>query len=491
MKIPFCGPTYMGNTSFLGDRCINFIPEVNPENAKGQITLLGTPGTTLWKNCPHSPIRGLHVVSNILFIVAGTTVYKSNLSGDLVAIGLFDTDSGAVTFSDNGHTSMGGHEVIVSDGVKLIVYNITTEITQTINDPSAAISLEYIDGYVVAALVNSLRVRCSDLNACTAWNGLAVASIGSSQDRVLGVVNSREQLWCVKEYTTEVWYNAGVATSTGFPFQRLSGAVLDVGSISPLSIARGNNSIFFPARQKTGDGSGGFIGVIKITGLQQEIISPATLTQYMSTLTHSDAFGWCMVLQGHPLYVLTFPTSDVTLVYDDLTKMWFEWSTYQEPYKVGRYIGCCYAFYNNKHLVGDYGSGDILEVSMSTYSDYNHADPSNPFPIVSTRISPHIYDNESLHNIFIHRFQVDMETGVGLTGNPYGDYVPGVRPKAQLSWSEDGGKTYSAVHFADIGIQGKRKQEVVWRKLGQSKDRVWKLSISDPIRKHIIGGYLE
>ena len=83
-----------------------------------------------------------------------------------------------------------------------------------------------------------------------------------------------------------------------------------------------------------------------------------------------------------------------------------------------------------------------------------------------------------------------METGVGLTGNPYAsppDY--GSNPQAMLSWSDDGGHTYSSTYTASLGLTGQYKARVIFNKLGVSRDRVFKFSMSDPVKANIIGGY--
>ncbi len=496
MRFPLCGPTYFGDSTSLGDRCINFIPEVNPDNAKGQVTLRGTPGTSLWATCPVGNLRGMYVFGSFLWVVSNNQIYQYTASKARTSIGSLTTTTGHISFADNGYTADGGNEIVLSDGATLRVINSDTRVMTTISNPTALYGLEFIDGYIVGCKTNSMRARCSDIYDALTWNALATATIASSQDRVMSCVNNREQLWFIKEYSSEVWYNAGVATSQGFPFQRISGMVYNFGTINPYAVASGNGNIYFPARQKTTGDWNEIAGIMEISGAGAKIVTPPSINKYLSELTFTSSiygpFAYCMNIAGHNLYVLTFPEADVTIVYDATTQMCFEWSTYKTPYAVGRHMGQCYAYFNGKHLIGDYNSGNIYELSLDTYTDYNRDDAASPLPIVSTRIAPHLYDPDSLENVFVHKFQVDMKTGVGLSGDPFGTpYVSGTNPKAQLSWSDDGMRSWSSTYTADIGRLGYYNQRVKWNKLGCARDRVWNFTIAEPIEKHIIGGYIE
>jgi hypothetical protein len=75
-----------------------------------------------------------------------------------------------------------------------------------------------------------------------------------------------------------------------------------------------------------------------------------------------------------------------------------------------------------------------------------------------------------------------METGVGLDGG-----VQGSDPKAMLQWSDDGGHSWSNERWAGVGKIGKAKKRVIWRRLGSSRDRVYRVMISDPVKVVLIG----
>ncbi len=76
---------------------------------------------------------------------------------------------------------------------------------------------------------------------------------------------------------------------------------------------------------------------------------------------------------------------------------------------------------------------------------------------------------------FFHSFQLDGETGVGLTTGQGSD------PQVMLSWSDDGGHTWSAERWTSFGKSGEFRRRAMWRQLGRSRDRVWRIVVSDPV----------
>jgi hypothetical protein len=104
---------------------------------------------------------------------------------------------------------------------------------------------------------------------------------------------------------------------------------------------------------------------------------------------------------------------------------------------------------------------------MTTYSDYGYG-------IRRQRASQTI-SKERL-NIIHHSLEVELEAGVGLiTDTP-----------AILDWSNDGGHTWSNQHFASIGMTGNYTARAIWRQLGVAKNRVYRITIDDPVKVVIL-----
>jgi len=60
-----------------------------------------------------------------------------------------------------------------------------------------------------------------------------------------------------------------------------------------------------------------------------------------------------------------------------------------------------------------------------------------------------------------------------------------------LQISNDGGYSFGNELWASMGKKGERRTRVQWHRLGRSRDRVFKIIISDPVKVVIINAYVE
>jgi hypothetical protein len=67
----------------------------------------------------------------------------------------------------------------------------------------------------------------------------------------------------------------------------------------------------------------------------------------------------------------------------------------------------------------------------------------------------------------------------------------GVDPQAMLRWSNDGGSTWSNEHWTSIGKIGRHQNRAIWRRLGMARDRIFEVSISDPVKAVIVSANLK
>ncbi|MGD0229707.1 MAG: hypothetical protein ABSC19_05015 [Syntrophorhabdales bacterium] len=486
MKIDLIGQGYEGRSkNVAASRSINFYPETGAPGDKTVISLVGTPGTSIFTSAGALPTRGMHVFGGLLYVVAGGRLYSISATGAVsAALGTLVTSVGRVAMADNGlaMSGVGGNQLMIVDGVAGYIYNVTTGVFTMISGggwpASGAGTVTYIDGYFVIGQSGGMTAYCSNLYDGTTWGTLALSPISAAPDTIQAAINVHQQLWFIKQYTSEVWYDAGTATSAGFPFLRMSGAVIDYGTPAPASVARGDNSFFFLANQRNNDGDE-FVGVVEMNGFTPQLVTPASIVYRMGAYpTITDAFAYCYSDEGHTFYVLTFPAGNATWVYDATTQLWHERSTWTgAPYATGRHVGNSYARLNGMHLVGDYRNGNIYQMAGTIYQD-------NGNPLVSVRTAGHLFDAKSLDNLFIHRLVVDMETGVG-------DATTGLDPAVALSWSNDGGHTWSSDYPVSAGPVGAYTTRAVWRRLGIARDRVFRIRISDPVKRVLLGANAE
>lgn len=117
---------------------------------------------------------------------------------------------------------------------------------------------------------------------------------------------------------------------------------------------------------------------------------------------------------------------------------------------------------------------DTLGALTITSVTYSAGYPS-AIPIAS---SPSLFD-----------FQLQVSAGAIQTAQ--GQQTQPRDPQMNLRWSDDGGHTWSNTLTAGCGQAGVFKKRVMFYRLGRSRDRVYEISVTDPIPWRIVGGYLK
>ena len=105
-------------------------------------------------------------------------------------------------------------------------------------------------------------------------------------------------------------------------------------------------------------------------------------------------------------------------------------------------------------------------------------------PLLALRSSPHVAEGD-YHRIRFHGLQVDIEAGVGLNVGQGDD------PQMMVRWSDDGGHTWSNQRTAPMGKIGQYRARARLRRLGSGRDRVFEISISDPVKRVILGASVD
>mgnify|MGYP003337856141 FL=1 len=194
----------------------------------------------------------------------------------------------------------------------------------------------------------------------------------------------------------------------------------------------------------------------------------------------SDAIGYTYQQDGHSFYVLIFPSANTTWVYDVATQAWHERAGWNNG-SWTRHRSNCQVFFDNKVIVGDYEDGRIYAFDLDYYKD----DDAIQRWYRTWRALPTGQNN--LKRTAQHSLQLDCETGVGLNTGQGDD------PQVMLRWSDDGGHTWSYEHWKSMGKIGQYGFRTIWRRLGMTtkiRDRVYELSMTDPVKIAIMGAEL-
>lgn len=502
-RIPIPGWLGPSNPTRTGasdsERTVNLYPEItSPGTAKSQATLYGTPGLTLFSQTegtpgPLSDSPNLGEVSygyggtDRTLCIAGTTLFEIFQDGSWVV-------RGNVAINQPVHWAFNTFQVAIATGLGFYCFDFSTNTLTTIQytvvnadgstsagDFFAAADTEYIDGYLFALVTGTNRVNASNIFDGTFWNALNYTTRQGSSDPLVGLAAHDLQLWMLGQETTEVWYDAGV--SPGFPFLRVQGGFLQRGLAAPSTVIEMDDGLFWIGRM-TG---GGPIAYRNQGYAAVRLSNNAVEYQWNQYPNITSAICSYYVEEGHQFLLAHFPDANgglgATWVYDTATNLWHErlfWDTVNSVWSAdpARYI--TYAW--GMQIVADYRNGNICLQSLETYTTLDAG--GNAAPIRRRRTAPPIAS--TMNWIYYHEFELDCQTGIDLPVPP----AQGSNPQAVLRFSDDGGYTWSTEIWAPLGQVGQTIFRVLWRRLGKSRDRVFEVTISDPIPVALINAYV-
>jgi hypothetical protein len=355
----------------------------------------------------------------------------------------------------------------VTDGARGYILTGTTlaEITDT--DFPVPSSLTFQDGYFIVSQSATGNFFISTLYDGTQWDALDYGNAEGEPDNLQCVVSSNRELWLVGQRSYEVWYNSGVAD---FPFERYSGTFIRIGTDSPNTVCEHQGVVCWLDNFRFVRASQGYMA--------NKISTPQIDYQISQFTSVSDATAFMYSQEGHSFYVLTFPTDNKTLVYDFTTGYWHSRASDSTDL---RHRANCVVSFNGDVIVGDYDNGNLYKYSLSKYTD-------NGVLLRKIRSAQTIHIDR--RNIFHHKLEVEFEAGVGLAVDDP-DVALGEDPQAVLYWSDDDGHTWSSGHTTGIGLIGQYKRRAIWRRLGVSRSRIYKVLVSDPVKVVMISAHIE
>ncbi|MDE2099125.1 MAG: hypothetical protein KGL39_17860 [Patescibacteria group bacterium] len=328
-------------------------------------------------------------------------------------------------------------------------------------------TLTVMDGFFIVNVNLTKQFYKSALNDGTSWNALDYASKESSPDYLKRVIRAFGQLCLLGDETTEVWYDSGASS---FPFQRLVGAIMQQGIYAPASAQEIDNSLMWLGKNIEGYGV-----VFRATGFYPQRISTTPIELLIGQATDpTNIKSYKYQRNGHLFYILTGGGLPTSLVYDVTTQMWHERAYLNNGIYETAKPFCCVAAFGHL-IVGDKDNNNLYYLDEETYDD-------NGDPLSSERIFTHLSQEDM--RVRYNRLVIYFESGVGTqTGQ-------GQNPVAELWASKDGGRTWLGGYTASIGAAGAFQTKAAWRQLGVAETMTFKVRITDPVKRRLIGAYL-
>lgn len=476
-EMGFVGASYVARSIYQDDQeCINWYPETDPTklsrdpaspHQRGVTALYPTPGLTVKTTLAANELgRGTYTRSDggVMYAVSGYKLYSIDSSFTASEIATLNSNSGPVSMTDNG-TSL-----YLCDGTTRYYYTWATATFAVANDGAftGASRVDIVDTYCIYNRPGTNQWGCTDAGDVVS-SALNFASKDSAPDPIVSLIVNKRDIFLLGLRVSEVWINVGAFP---FPFQRIPGTSMQHGVASSASVSRLGDSFAFLAIDDRG----------KAVAVQMNGYSPVRISTHATEYawsqysTVSDAVAYTYQREGHEFYVLSFPSADVTWVYDLATTLWHKWLWRDSSNVLHRHRGAFGCFFQGLNITQDWANGTIYELDTDVYTDAGDT-------ILRRRRCPHI--TSDLNRVFHHSLQIQFQPGVGLQSGQ------GSNPKCILRWSNDGGSTWGNDHLLTIGMAGQYKHRAIKRALGEARDRIYEVDVTDPINAVIVSSELK
>lgn len=361
-------------------RSVNCFPENTQPTGKANPSLLSIPGRevavivsgstigTLFTDGSASP--GVYI-PNIgrVFGVSDTTFFELVSLGGMTSSVTWGTIAASsapgqqTTICSNGDS---GHQLFIVSGGYGYIFNLQTnsfvQIDATTSFPQGSAGCGvFLDDYFIVLNYADSTFQISALADGTMWSSLDIAQRSDASDRLTSLAVYRNELWLFGSLSTEVWYDSGDA---GFPFQRVQGSLMQIGTVWPWTINVLDNALWFVGQEHS---QGPSIVYRANSYSPARISTHAVENAIAATDTSIDVIGaWTYTEKGHSFYGVRLPTG-TSWFYDEATQVWSERGIWVGPNAddFNPDPVWCHVYGLGMHLVGDRASGTIWQMSSA------------------------------------------------------------------------------------------------------------------------------
>lgn len=450
-------------------RRLNVYFENRKDGDKTRIAIYGTPGLVadFTTTTPSGlPLRGFQGTQNALYLAAYNQFQSVAANGSVLASGTLSSTSGLVTIAYSST------QVVIVDGTSGYLFTPATNAFSTIGSfpATGARTVTFVSGFFVSEQPGTQTFWVSNALDGSTWNALSFSNASSDSDNILAVDNLNGNLVIFMQQGQEFWQNQGLSPQ---PFAPILSATNTWGLAAIFSIvhvpaSNDQDSLVFLAQSTSGQ-----VQCVQVTGFSPRVISdPDVESLWNSFSTTSDATAYTYQIDTHRFYQLNFPTANRSFLFDVSTGIWSEVQT-GTSVSPSRHTGNLSTYYAGQTLVADYAKNQVYTISPTTYTD-------NGVTTIRQIITRHVLSN--FNRVRVSMLYLDMETGVGLQSGQ------GSNPQVMLEYSKDNGRTWSAQRFASSGTVGSYLTRLIWRRFGSTRDAVWRITQSDPVKFVITEG---
>jgi len=453
--------------------CVNFYLNIPERASTSTKTLFSTPGirqVTTAGGDVYS--RGGHVFNDIPYVVQGTNLFRINVTVDSFGNNVYSSTQvngstplpgfDRVMMSDNG--TDGNQLVIIlpESDIKFNAYIYTVagglvQISDTDFDGPVS-TVRFVDGYFLFTKKNGQKFFVSDLRDGFSYNALDFADAEADPDAIVGSFILRNSPYIFGSETVQQFQNVG---GSGFPFAAVPGSVHRKGLVAPQAIEEVNDLMVFLGRAMNETPSiwisnGGSIEKLSTIAIDSQI------SRYSESVNKS-CFAWKYSQAGAQFVGFTFPGEE-TFVFDFTAKEWHTRESSPSNSPMNDYRVCAVMDAYGDLIVSDRFSNKIGVLDRDFHSEYD--------TILKRRFITPQLDNDGAP-FFVDSLELVAETGVG---GDDGSLV-------SMSFSSDGGRTFSNPLERNVGKTGQYRQRIIWNSLGRfGRDACFRFDMSDPVK---------
>lgn len=443
-RTPLYGITTLRGNTTKDQRYVNMFIERLENQDAGAARFFATkrPGYSVYSTVTAAAGRGLYSWNGSLYSVVGDKIYKNGVA---LAVTL-TTTTGSVSFMEtSGIASI--QRLAVNVGGEL--YTIKTDDTVTkVSSVDADYPVtnnlgmvEFFDGYMIVATSDG-KIWNSDNEDPNSWLATAFITAQKYPDRLVGIARNSDVLLAFGEWTTEQFYDGGIASPSSF-LSRLDQGTLQVGCASKDSIVHQENYTIWVGASRTG----GYT-VQKLDGVAGlEKISNDSIEK-MLNLEETDivnSYAFPLRIAGHFYYILTLTRANRTFVYDIDEGRWTE----MQSGSSGRFVGVAAEQHNYVPVFLHESNGIIYQFDPELYQDAGSS--------ITCVLQTAPVDRDSQKNKTCKRVEI------------YGDEQTSSCP-VTIEYSDDNYKTFSTPRTVDMQYRS------MLTGLGKYRRRAWRFT---------------
>lgn len=465
VPVNITGPSYQSRSRPLSSQVTqNFYQQFN-EGGKDKYVLLPFPGLKVISSKAGSD-RGFHRMAEVLYQVKGVTLYSIDKTGLHTAKGVIPGTGRAIIADD------GINMFIVSD-LKVWKFSTDTDLVTEVTDLNitGSKSVDFFNNQFIYTKDRFSTV--SNVGDGSTASGLNVVGEETLPDDLVRDYVFDEVIYRCGVRSIVGWYNSGVGSP---PIEKLQGRIFTVGLAAINSIAHTDQAFYW---------LGDDFAIYRASGGSEERISTDAISNQLQKFTDvSDAIANTFTFEGQNFYQITFPTGNRTFVINETLgeNGWFELSSgINSPLDSSEYQGTSIINAYGKNFVADVDSGSVYTLDFDTHTNDNK-------PLQRIRVTQSV-NGELLgakgKRVQMSELKIIMETGVGLVEGQ------GDNPRIMIEYSDDGGNSWNAGSWPQVGRMGEFTLQVEWFNLESFYDRIFRVSTSDPVNYSIYSATID